>query len=136
MTKGTLMGSLGLLSLLAGCAGAAPEPLRVRAADLGTLDEALVKTGRPLVIEIQQGEVIPLDIDVGGDLVAAPEGTSIPLTAKRTFFLRIDKDGLTTSLDGNTFGTKPRVPGSFRFGVSATRARGLRSEIVVRTPQP
>ena len=68
--------------------------------------------------------------------VGAPAETVIPLTAKRTFWLRVSKDGLTVSRDGEHFGVKPRTPGSFRAGVSATRARGVRAEVVVTTPQP
>ena len=65
-----------------------------------------------------------------------PANTTIPVTAKRTFFLRIAKEGVTISRDGHTFGQKSRVPGSFRMGVGATRERGVRGEIVLTTPQP
>ncbi len=136
------MKSVWLVSILAlaGCASAPlPEPVRLRTTDLGTLDDAQraeLAKGRPLVIEIHEGEVIPFDVTIGGDLVSTAAGTTIALTAKRNFFLRITKDGLAVSRDGEHFGTKPKVPGRFRIGVSATRERGLRGEMEVVTPQP
>jgi hypothetical protein len=128
--------SFSFAAIVAGCAHAQPEPVRVKASDIGKLEEGAIPPGRPIVIEIAEGETIPLDFSIDGDLVSTPSGTSIPLTAKRTFWIRIDKDGLKVSRDGEHFGTKPRVPGRFRMGVSATRARGVRGEIEIHTPTP
>lgn len=137
LSKNLLLLAVAPLAALAGCAHKpALEPVRVLARDLGTIDEARVRAGHPIIIEVRAGDVVPLDVTIGGDLVEAPAGTVIPLTAKRTFWLRVSKDGLTVSRDGEHFGVKPRTPGSFRAGVSATRARGVRAEVVVTTPQP
>lgn len=128
--------ALGLTMSVAACArGPQPEPIFVRASELGSLPPAETRADRPLVIEVREGDVIPLDVTIGGDYIASPPDASIPLVAKRTFFLRVAKEGLSISPDGKTFGEKPRVPGSFRMGVSATRERGLRGEIVIHTPQ-
>jgi hypothetical protein len=125
------------LVALAACAPKpALEPIRVSARNLGPIDEARVRAGHPIIIEVQAGDVVPLDVTIGGDLVEAPRGTVIPLTAKRTFWVRVSKEGLAVSRDGEHFGVKPRTPGSFRAGVSATRARGVRAEVVVTTPRP
>lgn len=117
-----------------GCA-AAPDPLRVKAADLRGLDEAaLVAQGRPIDVELAPGDTIPLYVRVDGDLVRSPEPAApTTLVVKERFFLRISKDGVKTSRDG-TFRDAAVTPGSFRFGIGVTKEQGLRADVGFRTP--
>jgi hypothetical protein len=126
------------LLVLAGCAHAPPPaPVRVRTTDLATLDSAALRAGAPLIIEVHEGEAVPLEVSVDGALVASPSGApAIPLVAKRTFWIKLDKEGLALSHDGRTFRRKSDTPGSFQFGVGATREKGLHAVIKIRTPKP
>lgn len=53
--------------------------------------------------------------------------------AERHFFLRVDGDGVATSLDGKTFGENA-APGSFRIGVGVTQQEGVRASVLLSTP--
>jgi hypothetical protein len=74
-----------------------------------------------LVIELREGEVVPLDVIVEGDYFAAAPGASVPVTVKRNCFIRVDDRGIRISADGQDFDEKPRVPGSFQLGIWMTR---------------
>lgn len=124
----------GLFALIAtlssGCA-AAPPATRVRARDLGTHPVGEVKL--PIVVEFEEGDVIPVHFVVSGQLAATPpDSPPLKVVAKRHFFLRIDKDGIRTSLDGEHFG-KPATPGSFRLGLGIDKA-GVKGNVEVVTP--
>jgi hypothetical protein len=97
--------------------------------DLSTLD----LRRQSLVVKLEAGEVVPLDVAVEGDLVGAPPGASIPLTVKRTCWIRIDDRGLRVSADGEDFDSGPRVPGTFQLGLDL-KAAGKRATLKVRTP--
>lgn len=86
-----------------------------------------------LLIELREGEVIPLEVSIEGDTFASPPGASVPVTVKRTCFLRVDDRGLRISDDGIHFDEKPRVPGSFQLGVGMTR-EGKKGTLRVTTP--
>jgi hypothetical protein len=85
-----------------------------------------------LIIELRKGEVVPLDVIVEGDLFATGPGATVPVTVKRTCFVRVDDRGIRFSDDGQDFDEKPRVPGSFQFGVGVTR-EGKRGTLRVST---
>jgi hypothetical protein len=121
-----------LLAYASGCASPV-EPLRVRAADLGHLDAAPDLRVRPIVIEFQEGDTLPVDFTLSGDLLELVPGTSVVLRARRRFFLRMGPDGLTVSLDGVHFGERPKAPGTFRLGLEASRA-GSRVKLDIKTP--
>lgn len=134
MSARTALISIALAALLAGCAHApAREPIRIRPGQAVDLPPSELQ-GRPIIIELREGDVIPLDVLVDGGLVASPPGASVPLTVKRPFFLRIDERGLRISLDGKDFDTKPREPGAFAFGLGATK-EGTRAQLRIKTPQ-
>ncbi|NUO52027.1 MAG: hypothetical protein HOV80_24515 [Polyangiaceae bacterium] len=119
-------------AVLSGCA-ATPEPRIVDADDVGKLGP--LEPNQALVIVFEPGDSIPLDLSVGGPLVATPaDSQPIKLQVKRKFFLRIDGDGMKTSLDGKTFG-KVDKPGSFSIGVGANQ-KGTRAQISITTPTP
>jgi hypothetical protein len=87
-----------------------------------------------LIIELREGEVIPLDIIFGGDYFATAPNTSVPVTVKKTCFMRVDDRGLRISDDGQNFDERPRVPGSFQLGVGMTKEGGKRGTLRVTTP--
>jgi hypothetical protein len=119
-------------ALLSGCAST-PEPRVVDADDLGKLGP--LEPNQALVIVFEPGDQIPLDLSIRGPLVESPaDAEPIKLQVKRRFFLRIDGDGLKTSLDGKTFGKVER-PGTFSIGVGANK-NGTRAHISVTTPTP
>jgi hypothetical protein len=123
---------LGASSL--GCA-ARPAPLVVRAGAIGD-QPAKLAPGQSLVIEFQPGDEIPLDVSVDGPLVRSPKPAEpVRLKVVRRFFLRVDEDGIATSLDGVTFGDHIEK-GAFRFGVGATKEKGVTATIAIRTPTP
>lgn len=125
---------LGCLALV-GCASA-PPARTVRLTDVPNLGTTLA-AGQPLVIEVHEGDVLPLDFKLSGPLFESPvDQPPILLQAKRNFFLRIDEDGLRSSLDGKSFDKKPAAPGQFRVGIGATKERGVRAEIVIKSPTP
>jgi hypothetical protein len=86
-----------------------------------------------LIIELREGEVIPLDVTVEGDYFATAPGASVPVTVKKTCFMRVDDRGLRISEDGVSFDEKPRVPGSFQFGVGMTK-EGKKGTLRLTTP--
>lgn len=120
------------VAALTGCASG--PPLRVvRVNDVGTL--AALTEGQALIIEFQPGDTLPLDVSIAGPLLeSAPDTPAIVLTAKRRFFLRLDEDGLASSLDGEDFSQRSETPGSFQIGIGATRERGARGTIKIVGP--
>jgi hypothetical protein len=92
--------------------------------------------GQPLVIEFQEGDVIPLHFKLDGPFVkSADDAAPIPLRVVRHFYLRIDKSGIKSSADGKTFDAKPVAPGSFQIGVGANKD-GPMATVAIRTPTP
>jgi hypothetical protein len=119
-----------------GCSRPAPAtPVRVRANGITPEAGQALKEGRPVIIELQQGDIVPLRFTLDGDDLATPsDAPLIPLIAKRHFFLRISPEGITSSTDGVTFDAKPRTPGSFRIGLHLTK-EGTGAEIEIHTPK-
>jgi hypothetical protein len=111
------------------------EPLRVRAADLGRPDALRAAAGQPVVIEFQEGDQVPIDLSLTGDLVdLTPPAPPLAFRARRRFFMRLSRDGLAVSLDGVHFGERPKQPGTFRLGLSAT-PQGTRFHVDIKTPK-
>lgn len=123
-----------IAALALGACAPAVEPLRVRAAELGTLPESARTPGRPLIIEFAAGDVIPIELSFEGDLLElTPKSPGLAFRAKQRFFVRMDGSGLAVSTDGVHFGERPKAPGSFRLGLSATR-EGTKVEVGVKMP--
>jgi len=122
-----------LAGALSACAPM-PEPQFVRAADLGKAGPLTLD--RPIVVEFQEGDTIPLDFTLDGPFVKSDkDAPPVQLRVARHFFLRIDKDGLKASADGKSFDWKPARPGQFQAGVGVTK-EGVRAHISIRTPTP
>jgi hypothetical protein len=114
-----------------GCTHASPPPLTVRARDMG--NGPPLQAGQPLVIEFDEGDVIPLVVSVDGDLASTPpELAPIPIRVKRHFFLKMEGSSIRASTDGKSY--ENRAPGSFRLGLSASRETGARVEMRIVTP--
>lgn len=110
------------------------EPVRVRASEMSKMPKEL-KPGQAIIIELAEGDVIPIDLRFSGDLIElTPQKPGLAFRAKRRFFVRVDAKGLQVSLDGAHFGEKPKEPGSFRLGLSA-KPEGTRVEIDVKMPK-
>ena len=111
-----------------------PEPRYVRLSELthgGPLD-----LNRPLVIEVDPGDTVPLDFSLQGPLFESPkDAPPITLRAKRHFYLRIGRDGLRSSFDRNDFSGRPVKPGSFQIGFGVTKTGPL-ATVHIRTPTP
>ena len=129
-----LLSATALVAALSqGCAPPVP-PRVVRLADVGQGGPLL--PGQALIIEVQEGDTIPLVFSLRGPFMSTPDDAPpIPLRARRHFFLRIDKDGLRASADGQHFDAKPAKPGSFQFGLGAS-TEGVRATIAIQTPVP
>jgi len=130
--RGTGCWALGaLLGLaLAGCAHER-EVVRLQPGAAATLTDFDLHK-QSLIIELREGEVVPLDVIVEGDYFGTAPGASVPLTVKQTCFIRVDDRGIRISADGQSFDEKPRVPGSFQLGVGVTR-EGRRGTLRVST---
>jgi len=117
-----------------GCASG-PPPRTVRLDQVQAMAD--LANGQPLIIEFREGDTLPVDFSLQGPLLESAKDTpAIVLTAKRRFFLRIDSDGLRTSLDGKDFSKNPAAPGSFQIGIGASRERGTRGNITIKGPTP
>jgi len=128
-----------ILSLVAfaftlnGCAHASLSPVRVRAS--GSTPWPPLREGQPLIIDFKAGERIPVSIQVDGEVVeTTPSPSTIWLTAKRDFSVRIQGAEIKTSLDGLNFDQKPATPGHFQFGVESTREAGTKVVVRITTP--
>lgn len=123
---------LSLSATCAACAGG-PPPRVVSAKDLGRFGP--LAPGQALVIAFAAGDTIPLDVAIDGPLVkSSREVLPAAIEVRRPFFLRLDKGGMQTSLDGVHFGDNV-APGAFSMGVGATK-EGVRAHLRIRTPTP
>lgn len=104
------------LLALAGCGASVPANLRpVRPSNLGAAGEVAL----PMLLEFHEGDRIPIDVDIGGDLVRTEAGAPPVLVVKQRFFLYLGREGAPRiSLDGKTFGG---VKGSFMLGVGVKK---------------
>ena len=125
--------ALSLASMSVGCAHA-PEPLRLRYADL-TTDPKTATLHLPLILEVRQGDRLPVDLRFEGELFRMePSAPPIEIVATRACFVRIDENGIRTSLDGVSFDAKPKVPGHFQLGINMTPA-GAKLLVSVTAPK-
>ena len=125
--------ALGLVAIVAtACVHQERQVVRLQPGEAVNL-ERLDLRKQSLVIELREGEVVPLDVLVEGDYFATAPGASVPVTVKRTCFMRVDDRGLRMSPDGRDFDEKPRVPGSFQLGVGVTPG-GKRATLRLTTP--
>jgi hypothetical protein len=128
----TLCGAL-VISAVTGCASSPLPPLRVRAGDWRPSERAA--PGQPLVLDFKAGDRIPVTIQLDGEVVeTTPSPSTIWLTAKRDFSVRIRGSEIKTSLDGVHFDDKPAEPGKFQLGVGPAPEGGAKVSLHVTTP--
>lgn len=119
--------------VLTGCAHSSLSPLRVRASEPSSWPQ--LQPGQPLIIDFRAGERIPVSIGVDGEIVeTTPNPSTVWLTAKRDFSVRIRGSEVKTSVDGVHFDDKPAVPGQFQLGIEAKRGVGARGVVHITTP--
>lgn len=117
-----------------GC-GHAMAPTRVRFADLGQGALKNYDGARPLIIEFQPGERLPVNLNVTGEgFELAPQHPPLEIVAKEHCFVRVDSDGFRFSRDGEHF-DKPRQPGSFRVGFWSHPGQQTRLDVVIVGPR-
>jgi hypothetical protein len=117
----------------ASCAHPAITPLRVSASAPAPWPP--LREGQPLIIDFKAHDRIPVSIQADGDVVeTTPSPSTIWLTAKRDFSVRIRGSEIKTSLDGVHFDQKPAAPGHFQLGLEATRETGARVIVRITTP--
>jgi hypothetical protein len=115
---------LPLAALLSGCTPSMPNVAPVRLANLANLASPVTF---PLVIELQEGDRIPLYAAITGDLVSTEPSAQPPMVVvKRHFFLVISEGKMLVSLDGKTIARKT---GSFRFGVGVDKEKGPKATL-------
>jgi hypothetical protein len=86
-----------------------------------------------LLMKLEAGQVIPLDVVVESEVIGAAPGASVPLTVKKDCWVRVDDRGVRLSEDGEDFDRRPRVPGTFQFGLGIT-PQGTRATLRLATP--
>jgi len=107
--------ALGLLAL-SGCAPSMPNVAPVSLADLA---KQTSPSTFPLVIELQEGDRVPLYGAITGDLVSTEPSDKPPVVvAKKHFFLVITHGRILVSLDGKTIA---HTTGSFQFGIGVDK---------------
>jgi hypothetical protein len=132
MTTTTRIALLLLATGLFACAHAARQTVYLRpgqAVDLRKLD----MRKQSLIIPLEAGEILPLDITIDGQFVASDPGASVPLKVKQRCWVRVDDRGLRISADGRDFDAKAKKPGSFQLGLGVTN-QGKRASLRIVTP--
>lgn len=115
--------ALFLSALLAGCAPTMPNVAPVRLADMNG------SVTFPLVIELQEGDRIPLTAALTGDLVGTEPSAAPPVVVvKRHFFLVITQGKMLVSLDGKTIA---HTTGTFQFGVGVEKDKGPKATLTM-----
>jgi len=133
ISRCSLLLLLALAAFPVGCAHTTLPPLRVNASAKAPWPP--IREGQALIIDFKAGDRIPVLIQVDGEIIETnPSPTTVWLTAKRDFSVRIQGPKIKTSLDGVHFDQKPEVPGHFHLGLEATREGGAKVVIGVTTP--
>ena len=129
-----LLGTFAL-TVLAGCAHAASEPLRVSFAQIGSGGLREWTGDAPLIIEFQAGDRVPIHLEwTSDDFGLEPSAPRLDLVARQHCFVRLERGSIRTSLDGRTF-DEPRQPGSFRLGLNATKGEPPRFDVIINGPR-
>jgi hypothetical protein len=123
-----------LCVVLCGCASS-PAPLRVSYGELAH-PSAGNHFDRPLVIEFNAGDRLPVELGFAGQFFAlSPARPALELVAKRHCFVRVDGSGFRAGFDGKDFDLRPEQPGKFFAGLSITAEHGAKLVVKVETPR-
>ena len=108
---------------------------RVRYADFGQGALKGYDGSRPLIIEFQAGERLPVNLEVDGEgFELEPRHPPLELVAKEHCFVRVAADGFRVSRDGVHF-DKPSQPGSFRIGFWSRPAQQTKLDVIIHGPR-
>jgi len=141
MTKKTAAPRFWLCPLLLAAAlatsacGHEAAATHVRFADFGRGALKGYDGSRPLVVEFQQGERLPVNLAVTGEgFELDPQHPPLEIVAKEHCFVRVDAKGFRVSRDGVHF-DKPRHPGTFRIGFWSHPGQPGRLDVVIEGPR-
>jgi hypothetical protein len=127
---------LGLLFAATNGCAASPPPFHARYAEIGKGALAEYRGDRPLVIEFLPGDRLPVDLRIESeDFELVPAQPPLEFVAKRRVFVRFGSDGMHVSSDGVNFDQKPREPGRFQLGFSATKTTPPKLQAHVVAPK-
>ncbi|HTQ06943.1 MAG TPA: hypothetical protein VMI54_23960 [Polyangiaceae bacterium] len=133
-TQFRFMSVLALSALATVGCGHEATATRVRFADF---DHGALKGydgSRPLIIEFQPGERLPVNLEVSGQgFELAPQHPPLELVATEHCFVRVGSDGFHFSRDGMHF-DKPRKRGTFRIGIWSRAGQHARLDVVLVGP--
>lgn len=124
--------SAALATVACGHEVAAPH---VRFADFGKGALKSYDGSRPLMVEFQAGERVPVNLQVSGEgfELAAPH-PALEMVVTEHCFVRVDSDGFRISRDGQHF-DKPRTPGTVRFGFWSGPGQPGRLDVIIAGPR-
>jgi hypothetical protein len=94
----------------------------LRATDLDSGTWAKVFSGQlqDLIVEFRQGDEIPVMLSAEGDFFESLRSQPTPLSIKKNFWMKVNKNTLLFSLDGNDFKPLPQVAsGTLLVGTGA-----------------
>ena len=119
--------------LVTACAHNERQVIRLQPGEAVNLQNFDMKA-QSLIIELREGEVVPLDILVEGDYFATAPGASVPVTVKKTCFMRVDDRGLRVSDDGVNWTpsmevTLTKVGERLKFGKNLKRLKRAVTEV-------
>jgi hypothetical protein len=107
----------------------------VRFADFGKGALKNYDGSRPLIVEFQAGERVPVNLQVSGEgFELAPQHPALEIVVTEHCFVRVDSDGFRISRDGQHF-DKPRTPGGFRVGFWSRPGQPGKLDVIVAGPR-
>jgi hypothetical protein len=107
----------------------------VRFADFGKGALKNYDGSRPLIVEFQAGERVPVNLQVSGEgFELAPQHPALEIVVTEHCFVRVDSDGFRISRDGQHF-DKPRTPGGFRVGFWSRPGQPGKLDVIIAGPR-
>jgi hypothetical protein len=110
--------------------------MQVRFADIGKGALKEYDGTRPLIVEFQPGERLPVDVQLRGEgFELDPQHPPLEIVVKEHCYLRVGSDGFRMSLDGQNFDAKPSKPGTFQIGFGARAGQPAKVTVVLEGPR-
>lgn len=125
-----LAATLAMLGASAGYAGT--ETIRVTQLNSDMWQK--LKTGEisQLIVEFRQGDVLPLTVNVGGDLLETTDNHPSNLIVRRPFFVKVEQDKVLLSLNGTEYKSiQELLKGNINVGASSEENGGPANAINV-----
>jgi hypothetical protein len=94
--------------------------------------ELMAGEGEGLVVEFRQGDQLPVNFSAKGDLLETVQPGLAYVNVKRGFWLKLERDELLMSLDGQAFRPlKESVAGGLSAGAGSEENGGIVNAITV-----